>query len=158
MQHELNDYKKTTDGELSDLREQLDDQENQARRKNLRLVGFPERVEGSDTVAFIQAWLAKMLDLEGETFEVTHAHRSLLQRPADVARPRAIVISLFRFSDTFKIYQGGPEQRFTTIRQLDHNDIQRYVNSFGKNEFWSKFDTNDKDILSHFISNDSNKC
>ena len=37
LQRDLYDYKKTTDRELSDLREQLDEQENQARRKNLRL-------------------------------------------------------------------------------------------------------------------------
>lgn len=107
MQCELDDYKKTTDGELSDLREQLDDQENRARRKNLRLVGFPEGVEGKDTVAFIREWLPKMLDLEGEIFEVERAHRSLLQRPTDGARPRAIVIRLLRFSDTVKITEAA---------------------------------------------------
>ncbi|KAM7365206.1 hypothetical protein PAMP_016152 [Pampus punctatissimus] len=63
MQRELDDYKKATDSELKDLREQLDDQENRARRKNLRLVGFPGGVEGKDTVMFVQEWLQKMLDL-----------------------------------------------------------------------------------------------
>jgi len=116
LQRELDDYKKTTDGELSDLRGQLDDQENRARRKNLRLAGFPEGVEGRDAVAFVQEWLPKMLDLDGETFEVERAHRSLLQRPANGARPRTIVIWLLH------------KQKFSTIRQLDHNDIQRYVN------------------------------
>ena len=56
--------KKTTDSKLSDLREQVNDQENQPRRKSLRLVGFLG-VEGKDTVAFIQEWLPKMLHLEG---------------------------------------------------------------------------------------------
>lgn len=107
LQRELDDYKKTTDSELCDLREQLDDQENRARRKNLRLLGFPEGVEGKDTVAFIQEWLPKILDLEGETFEVERAHRSLQQRPADGARPRAIVIRLLRFSDTVKITEAA---------------------------------------------------
>lgn len=107
LQRELDDYKKTTDGELSDLWGQLDDQENRARRKNLRLVGFPEGVEGKDTVAFIQEWLPKILELEGETFEVERAHRSLLQRPMDGARPCAIVIRLLRFSDTVKITEAA---------------------------------------------------
>ena len=81
MQCELDDYKQTTDGEMSDLKEQLDEQENRACRKNLRLV------ERKDTVAFIQEWLPKMLDLEEEIIEVERAHRSLQQCPADGARP-----------------------------------------------------------------------
>ncbi len=110
LQHELDDYRKTTEGELNLLRDQLDDQENRAHRKNLRLVGFPERVEGKDAVAFIQEWLPKILDMDGETFEVERAHRSLLQRPADGARPRATVIWLLRFSDTVKIINAARDR------------------------------------------------
>jgi len=62
-------------------------------------------VEGRDAVAFVQQWLPKMLDLDGESFEVERAHRFLLQRPAD--RRRAIVIRLLRFSDTVKIIEAA---------------------------------------------------
>lgn len=65
MQRKLDDCKKITDIEL---REPLDNQENRARRKNLRLVSFPEGVEGKDKVAFIQEWLPKILDFEGGFF------------------------------------------------------------------------------------------
>lgn len=54
MQLEFNNYKKATKEELRELKEQLDDQENRARRQNLRLVSFPEGVKGKSTVAFIQ--------------------------------------------------------------------------------------------------------
>ncbi|KAJ8385460.1 hypothetical protein AAFF_G00189120 [Aldrovandia affinis] len=107
IQQEFDDYRKATEGELKEMRECLDDQENRARRQNLRLVGFPEGVEGKNAVAFIQEWLPKILGLEGETFEVERAHRSLQQRPADGARPRAIVIQLLRFSDTVKIVDAA---------------------------------------------------
>ena len=58
-------------------------------------------------MTFIQQWLPKMLDLEGKTFEVERAHRSLLQRPTDGVRPCAIVIRLLRFSDTVKITKAA---------------------------------------------------
>ena len=53
IQLELDDYKKATEGELRELREQLDDQENRACRQNMRLVGFSQGVEGKNTVVFI---------------------------------------------------------------------------------------------------------
>ncbi len=55
---------------LRELKEQLNDQENRASRQNLRLVGFSEGVEGRNTVAFIQEWLPKILDLEGELLKL----------------------------------------------------------------------------------------
>ena len=71
-------------------------------------------------MAFIQEWLPKVLGLEGETFEVERAHRSLQQRPTDGARPRAIVIWLLRFSDTVRItemarYKGSLKYSNSTI-------------------------------------------
>lgn len=45
------------------LRAQLDDQENCQRRKDLRIAGFPEGVEGNDAVAFLEKWLPSILDL-----------------------------------------------------------------------------------------------
>ena len=126
MQCELDDYKKTTDGELSDLREHLDYQENRACRKNL--AGFPEGVKGKDTVAFIQEWLPKILDLEGEIFEVELVHRSLQQRPADSTRPCAIVIRLLCFSDMVKIIEAA--QNKSSLQYGNTTTmIFRYVNS-----------------------------
>lgn len=73
----------------------------------MRLTGFPEGVEGKDTGAFIQEWLPKLLDFEGETFERDRAHRSILQRPADGATPRTIVIHLLHLSGTVKIIEAA---------------------------------------------------
>ncbi len=41
--------------------EKLEDQENRSRRNNVRIVGLPEGVEGSDVVGFIEKWLPEVL-------------------------------------------------------------------------------------------------
>lgn len=58
LHQDLTDYKKTIEEEMNSLKGKLDDQENLARRQNLRLVGFPEGVEGNDPTACIQNLLA----------------------------------------------------------------------------------------------------
>ena len=76
LQQDFVDNKKKTQEEISGLKEHLDDLENRARRQNLRLIGFPEGVEGKNTSAFLQEWLPKILDLEpGDTIEIERAHR-----------------------------------------------------------------------------------
>ncbi|KAL3063694.1 hypothetical protein OYC64_000096 [Pagothenia borchgrevinki] len=61
LHQDLADFKKQTEEEVSGLKEKLDDMENRARGQHLRLVGFPEGVEGNNVVAFLQEWLPKML-------------------------------------------------------------------------------------------------
>lgn len=43
------------------LEMKLDDYENRQRRKNLRISGLPEGIEGQDAIAFLQEWLPKTL-------------------------------------------------------------------------------------------------
>lgn len=44
-------------GKIASLEDKVDDLENRLHRNNLRLVGLPKRVEGSDPVAFMKSWL-----------------------------------------------------------------------------------------------------
>lgn len=43
--------------QVKKLTEKVDDMENRNRRNNLRLVGLPEKEEGSDACAFLEAWI-----------------------------------------------------------------------------------------------------
>lgn len=93
---------------MTSLKDKLDDQENRARRQNLRLVGFPEGVEGNDPSTFIQNWLPKIVGLEEDhQIEIERAHRTLQRRPGEGGLLRAIVIRLLRFSDTVKILDAA---------------------------------------------------
>lgn len=46
---------------IEELVSKVDDLENRARRSNLRLVGLPEKVEGSDMCAFLERWIPGVL-------------------------------------------------------------------------------------------------
>ena len=54
------------------LRAQFDDQENHQRRKNLRIAGFPEGIEGNDAVAFLEKWLPPGLSHAGDRESAPH--------------------------------------------------------------------------------------
>lgn len=95
LRADITDCKKETNATIEELRGKLDDMENRARRNNLRLVGFPEGVEGRDGVSFLQEWLPKILKIN-MFFEIERCHRTLQPRPAEQDRPRALVIHLLR--------------------------------------------------------------
>lgn len=52
LHKDLGDHKKK-------MEEIVDDLENRARRQNLRLIGFPEGVEGKNAEAILQEWLPR---------------------------------------------------------------------------------------------------
>lgn len=49
------------DDEIKQLKDKIDELENQSRHQNLCLVGFPEGVEGRNTVDFLKEWLPIIL-------------------------------------------------------------------------------------------------
>lgn len=77
------DVKSAADDEIKLLKDKIDEIENQSRRQNLRLVGFPEGVESRNAVDFLKEWLPKILDQEDEMYEIERAHRTLQRRPAE---------------------------------------------------------------------------
>lgn len=78
----------TLEKKVAVLTWKIDDLENHSRRSNLRLVGLPEKSEGSDACAFLESWLPVALDMEP------------LQKP--LAIERAYRIGSMRRSDTDK--------------------------------------------------------
>lgn len=109
LRADISDYKKESDAAMEELRGELDDMENRARRNNLCLVGFPEGVEGSDGVKFLEEWLPKILKVDA-FFEIERCHRTLQPRSAEQGNPRALVIRLLRSSDTEKILAAARQQ------------------------------------------------
>ena len=103
------------------MKEHLDDLENRVRRQNLRLIGFPEGVEGKNACVFLQEWLQKILELgPGETIEIERAHRSVQRSPGEGGRPRTLVIRLLRFTDVTRILDVARKKR---TLQYGNSDI-----------------------------------
>lgn len=67
LHKDVADVKLAVDDEIKQLKEEL---ENQSRRQNLRLVGFPEGVEGRNPVDFLKEWLPKILGKEDDIYEI----------------------------------------------------------------------------------------
>lgn len=67
----------TYGGKITTLKDKVDDFENRLCRNNLRLVGLPEQVEGSDPVAFLESWLEQEFGREQLSlcFVIERAHR-----------------------------------------------------------------------------------
>lgn len=54
VREDIAEGKKHMEYEILTLKDKVDDLENRSRRNNLRLVGFPEGVEGRDAVSFVE--------------------------------------------------------------------------------------------------------
>ncbi len=62
--------------QMERLTEKMTDIEDRSRRNNLRLVGLPEGVEGSDMAGFLRVNLSKWIpSLKGRNIEIDRAHR-----------------------------------------------------------------------------------
>uniref|UniRef100_H2ZVC8 L1 transposable element RRM domain-containing protein n=1 Tax=Latimeria chalumnae TaxID=7897 RepID=H2ZVC8_LATCH len=83
---------------VSELRSQLDDQENRAQWSNISVLGFPEGVEQGNPTKFLEEALSTILQLPaGMDLSIERAHHSLALRPAPGQRPRPFIIKLLRF-------------------------------------------------------------
>uniref|UniRef100_H3AEK4 L1 transposable element RRM domain-containing protein n=1 Tax=Latimeria chalumnae TaxID=7897 RepID=H3AEK4_LATCH len=108
LNHEVMELRK----HIADLRSKVDDQENRARRNNVRIVGFPEGVEHGRPIKFLQETLLELLKLpSGTSLEVKRAHRSLAPEPAEGQRSRPFIVKFLHYQMREKI--------LTTARSLD---------------------------------------
>ncbi|KAJ1116503.1 hypothetical protein NDU88_004713 [Pleurodeles waltl] len=79
----------------------LEGAEGRSRRNNVRLLGFPERAEGSDTESFVENWIRDVLQPTelSRVFLVERGHRALVAPPWPGAPPRAIIARLLDYKD-----------------------------------------------------------
>uniref|UniRef100_H3ATU2 L1 transposable element RRM domain-containing protein n=1 Tax=Latimeria chalumnae TaxID=7897 RepID=H3ATU2_LATCH len=101
----LKDRVTTTEDQISALQAKVaalslhvDNQENRARRNNLRFLRFPEMVEKGKPIKFLQKILPELLQLpEGTQIEMEQAHRPLAPCPAEGQRPRPLIVKFLWF-------------------------------------------------------------
>uniref|UniRef100_H2ZUV6 L1 transposable element RRM domain-containing protein n=1 Tax=Latimeria chalumnae TaxID=7897 RepID=H2ZUV6_LATCH len=78
--------------------QRIEDLENRSRRNNVKIVGFPEGVEGGNPIKFLQSVLPELLDLKHDLpLQIERARHTLGPRPTPGQRPRAFVIKLLCF-------------------------------------------------------------
>lgn len=103
---------KQLEGTTEMLRNKIQDQEDRARRSNLRLVGLPEKTEGPDMCSFLENWLPKLL---GNTLTPTpvieRAHRVGQANTSRSSAPRPIVIKFLNYKDRENTLKAARRQR-----------------------------------------------
>ena len=77
--------------------EKLIDQEDRARRENIRQYNVPENEEGNSMVSIIFSLLREKLDFPPTTeLLIERAHRALATKPSATGKPQSIVIKFHR--------------------------------------------------------------
>ncbi len=90
--------------QLERLTEKMTDMEDKSRRNNIRLVGLPEGMEGSDVADFLRINLSKWIpSLKGRNIEIDRAHR--VYDGSD--RPRTLIFRVLRWHDRLEILKGA---------------------------------------------------
>ncbi|KAJ1152823.1 hypothetical protein NDU88_005598 [Pleurodeles waltl] len=99
------------DQELLYLRSKLTDLEDRSRRNNVRFLGFPEGIEGTDILSYLRDTLPKLAD---KTFdpplEFQRAHRLGLKRQNGKDRPRPIIACFLRHGQARQLLQLSRRQ------------------------------------------------
>lgn len=103
----------------------LEDMENRLRRDNVRTVGIPEKAEGKNPVAFIEAWLTGTFgkDAFSSMFAVERAHRVPTRPPPQGAPPRAFLFRLLNYRDRDTILSKA---RVTPSLKVDNTKISLF--------------------------------
>uniref|UniRef100_A0A3P8YG43 L1 transposable element RRM domain-containing protein n=1 Tax=Esox lucius TaxID=8010 RepID=A0A3P8YG43_ESOLU len=95
--------------EVEKLNAKLTEYEDRERQVNLRIYGFPERVEDKDAISFLRVILPEILqaDFEGG-LDLERAHRSLLPAKPG-APPRPFIVQFLRFQQKERVRQLARE-------------------------------------------------
>ncbi len=81
--------------------------EDKSRRNNIRLVGLPEGMEGSDVAGFLRINLSKWIpSLKGRNIEIDRAHRVYDGRK-NSDWPRTLIFRVLRWHDRLEILKGA---------------------------------------------------
>ncbi len=93
--------------QLERLTEKMTDMEDKSRRNNIRLVGLPEGMDGSDVAGFLRINLSKWIpSLKGRNIEIDRAH-SVYDGRKNSDRPRTLIFCVLRWHDRLEILKGA---------------------------------------------------
>ncbi|KAJ1106547.1 hypothetical protein NDU88_003948 [Pleurodeles waltl] len=99
------------DQEFLHLRSKLTDLEDRSRRNNVRLLRFPEGVEGADTFSYLRDILSKLTDITFDPpLEFQRAHRLGPKRQDWHGRPHPIIVCMLRPRQARQLLQTARTQ------------------------------------------------
>lgn len=99
----------------------MDEIENRSRRNNVRVVGFPERCEGSHPAEFLEKWLKGTFGIKifSHLFAIERAHRVPSRAPPSGGYPRPIIIKMLNYKDKVTLMQKARELGDIFIMELE---------------------------------------
>lgn len=79
----------------------LEEMENRLRRNNLRVIGLPERSQGSKPIVFLEELFKEIFDPTSFSplFVIERAHRVPSKAPQPGSYPRVLLLKLLNFND-----------------------------------------------------------
>ncbi|KAL1270856.1 hypothetical protein QQF64_029872 [Cirrhinus molitorella] len=102
---------------VDQLQSKVDDLENRGRRKNLKIVGLPEKAEGSGPLSsYLQDMIPKWLDLPVNfaVLDIERAHRSPNFASSNPnSAPRSSLVRFLRFTDKEAILKAAMKKTIT---------------------------------------------
>ncbi|KAI4806528.1 hypothetical protein KUCAC02_017348 [Chaenocephalus aceratus] len=95
------------------LRAKTADLEARSRRKNIRIIGLPESIEGPRPTAFFSDLLPQFLgdQILPTSPELVRAHRSLAAKPKPGERPRPVIIRFHNFQTKERVIREARKMR-----------------------------------------------
>ncbi|KAE8295999.1 hypothetical protein D5F01_LYC04748 [Larimichthys crocea] len=100
------------EGTVEILRNKIQEQEDRGRRSNLRLIGLPEKTEGSDMCSFLENWLPKVFgDDLASTPVIERAHRVGQVNSGRSSAPRPIVMKFLNYKDRENTLRAARKQK-----------------------------------------------
>lgn len=97
------------ENQIQSMAEHIDDLENRGRRKNVRVMGLPEDIEGSNPTKFFESWIPHLLGMETKAgrIKIERAHRTLAPKPGPNQRPRPVLIRFHNFADKQRVLDAA---------------------------------------------------
>ncbi|KAF3842858.1 hypothetical protein F7725_001707 [Dissostichus mawsoni] len=97
----------------AELRAKTADLEARSRRKNIRIIGLPESIEGPRPTAFFSDLLPQLLgdQILPTSPELVRAHRTLAAKPRPGERPRPVIIRFHNFQTKERVIREARKMR-----------------------------------------------
>lgn len=90
------------EGKVKFLETKADDLENRSRRNNMRIVGIPEKEEGTDSCAFMEKWFTENLSVQPPVI-LERAHRITGSTRAPASSPRTFIVKFLNYRDKERV-------------------------------------------------------
>lgn len=118
----------TLEKQVATLTEHIDDLENRGRRKNIRILGLREEVEGANAVTFLESWIPKFLGLHTKSgrIKIERAHRTPAPKPGAKDRPRPLIVRFHNYGDKQRVLDASRKRSADGDLRYEDNKISFY--------------------------------